>query len=112
MALMYILYHGTGFSYWTSTFTGNAIGACVSFYLNKMFTFQSKDPIGKNFFRFATVIVCCYGLSYGLGKSLAFFILSEGRLIQASYASDLAILLGTVLYTLTNYFGQKYFVFS
>ncbi|UOK56276.1 GtrA family protein [Bacillus sp. OVS6] len=34
-------------SYWLSTFLGNTIGAAVSYYLNRSFTFSSQASIKK-----------------------------------------------------------------
>ena len=43
LSVMYLLLHLAGLSYWTSTFLGNSVGAVVSFFLNRSFTFRSQE---------------------------------------------------------------------
>lgn len=109
---MYLFLHGFGFSYWASTFIGNIIGACVSYYLNRTFTFKSSAAVGKSMFRFAAVILACYFISYYLGQTFAFYLFSHLTFLSNKYTDDAAVLFGTGIYTITNYFGQKLFVFQ
>lgn len=111
LSAMYLLMHGFSFSYWASTFLGNLIGACVSYFLNRIFTFKSSADVGKSIFLFAVVILACYFLSYSLAEKLALWVFSHQSLIEAKYAKDAAVLMGTGIYTITNYFGQRIFVF-
>jgi putative flippase GtrA len=112
LSTMYIFLHLCGWSYWVSTFTGNAIGACVSYSLNRAFTFKSNAPVGKSMFRFLTVILICYFLSYLIGKQLSYWVFSLIPGFPSGMATDAAILFGTGIYTITNYIGQKVFVFK
>lgn len=112
LSSMYILLHAAGLSYWLSTFIGNSIGAVVSYFLNKTFTFKSNAPVGKSALRFMIVILGCYFISYYLGKQFTNWALDQVSFISSSYKTDIAVLFGTGLYTISNYFGQKVFVFS
>lgn len=112
LSAMYFFLHGLSFSYWASTFIGNIIGAVVSYFLNRAFTFKSSTAVGKSIFRFTAVILICYFLSYYLGEKLAFTILSKMPFISNKYAADIAVLFGTGIYTITNYLGQRLFVFQ
>ncbi|XJZ28267.1 GtrA family protein [Bacillota bacterium Lsc_1132] len=112
LSAMYFFLHGLSFSYWTATFLGNIIGAIVSYFLNRSFTFNSSTAVGKSIFRFATVILICYFLSYYLGEKLALAVLNQLSFISKKYASDAAVLFGTGIYTITNYLGQRMFVFK
>ncbi|WP_312475372.1 GtrA family protein [Neobacillus sp.] len=112
LSVMYLLLHALGLSYWMSTFVGNAIGACVSFFLNKSFTFKSKDSVTKSALRFIIVILCCYFIAYDIGRSFVVWILKNNDFIHSNVKTDLSVLVGTCLYTVLNYFGQKIFVFS
>lgn len=99
-------------SYWFSTFSGNCIGACISYLLNRVFTFQSKVNISRSLFRFIIVILTCYFLSYTVGTMAATFI-SDIYLVRSILSNEeLAVFIGTAIYMLTNYLGQKYFVFK
>ncbi|MBP0726479.1 GtrA family protein [Bacillus sp. RG28] len=111
LSIMYALLHLVGFSYWISTFIGNTFGATVSYFLNRMFTFRSRNAHLSSVLRFVLVIGLCYFLSYFIGIrvvkcGLAFIQINSNKTIQ-----DLSILVGTGLYTILNYFGQKVFVF-
>jgi putative flippase GtrA len=112
LSFMYIFLHLFSFSYWISTFFGNIIGAFVSYFLNRTFTFKSNDTYGKSMFRFAVVIIVCYFISYYLGEKVSYLFFSQIPLISDKYAQDAAILFGTGIYTITNYLGQRLFVFQ
>ncbi|MBB6444369.1 GtrA family protein [Bacillus benzoevorans] len=111
LTCMYLFLHGLGFSYWAATFLGNTIGACVSFFLNRSFTFKSSHSITKSIFRFIAVILLCYFVSYYLGENIVALLLSQQHSISAGMKTDIAVLTSTILYTLLNYAGQKRFVF-
>ncbi|WP_026575255.1 GtrA family protein [Bacillus sp. UNC438CL73TsuS30] len=112
LSVMYLLLHAFHLSYWISTFIGNSIGAIVSFFLNRSFTFKSRNAVSKTAIRFIVVILCCYFISYDLGKNLVSAILHSNHFFTEKIRTDLAVLVGTGLYTVLNYLGQKLFVFS
>lgn len=112
LSVMYLLLHLLGQSYWIATFVGNSIGAFVSFILNRNFTFKSQNSMSKSAVRFVIVILCCYFLSYEMGRRFVVDILKNNDFIPKNIQTDLSVLVGTCLYTLLNYFGQKLFVFS
>lgn len=111
LSFMYLFLHVAGFSYWLSTFLGNSIGACVSFLLNRNFTFKSQNSVVGSAFRFVIVILCCYFISYDIGKKFTEWALNMLPFSFGNLTTDLAVLVGTGLYTVLNYFGQKLFVF-
>ncbi|MFS0822090.1 GtrA family protein [Bacillus sp. 1P02SD] len=100
-----LLLHIVGFSYWLATFVGNSLGAGISYILNRRFTFGSKAMYGKSIPLFVLVILSCYFLSFSMSKFVSGFIFVQ-------YPNEMAVLLGTCLYTILNYLGQKYIVFS
>lgn len=112
LSSMYLFLHAFSCSYWVSTFLGNLIGACVSYFLNRTFTFKSDTAYGKSMFRFAVVILVCYFISYYLGQRMALYLFSQFSFLANKYASDAAVLFGTGIYTITNYLGQRLFVFQ
>lgn len=112
LSSMYLFLNGCSFSYWVSTFLGNVIGACVSYILNRSFTFKSNAAVGTSMLRFAIVILICYFISYFLGEKIALFLFSQISFLGTKYAQDAAVLFGTGIYTITNYLGQRLFVFK
>ncbi|GIN40504.1 MULTISPECIES: GtrA family protein [Heyndrickxia] len=110
--IMFTLLNGFHQPYWLSTFIGNGTGACVSYFLNRVFTFQSRVELNKSVILFIVTILVCYYLSYSLSHLIVYNLLST--LIKGFYLSDeeQAILIGTGFYTIMNYLGQKYIVFK
>jgi putative flippase GtrA len=107
----FLFYNVLHFGYWPSTFLGNTIGAIVSYTLNKTFTFRSNASIPSSLWKFALVILCCYGFSYGigwlLGKAWSFMFPA----FPATWIHNGAILFGNGIYMVSNYLGHKYFTF-
>jgi putative flippase GtrA len=112
LSMMYVLLNGFGLSYWVSTFLGNMVGAGVSYFLNKKFTFKSNAPVSGSLLRFILVIGVCYFISYFLGIRLAGWILNQLFSLPNTLQKELGVLIGTGLYTILNYLGQKVFVFK
>ncbi|MDR0137547.1 GtrA family protein [Metabacillus idriensis] len=98
--------------YWLSTFLGNIIGAAVSYYLNRSFTFSSQTSIKKSLPRFIVVIIVCYVAAFSFGKAASEFLYLLFPHFLIMTEDMLAVLLGTGVYTLLNFWGQKYFVFG
>ena len=80
LGLMLLLLHSFHLSYWGATFIGNAIGACVSFLLNRSFTFKSNIPIIKGFPIFCTVVISCYLVAYTFSAKIANWFLPSSFL--------------------------------
>lgn len=112
LSVIFILLYVLGLSYWISTFIGNCVGALVSYILNRTFTFNSQIDFTKGVPRFITVILVCYFLSYSLSEFLADGIYHLYSMPPFINEEEFAILLGSGLYTIANYFGQKNFVFK
>ncbi|WP_404332637.1 GtrA family protein [Mesobacillus maritimus] len=111
LSIMFILLNLLGWMYWLATLVGNCIGAGVSYVLNRSFTFNSNVTGSKGIPKFFLVILSCYFLSYFIGGVVAESIHHSSQPFSFISKDELAILVGTVLYTLTNYLGQKSFVF-
>jgi putative flippase GtrA len=112
LSVMFLLLRVIELSYWWSTFIGNAVGACVSFLLNRSFTFQSNIAVTKGALRFVFVILSCYYLAYSFSQTIARWLAAFYPMMFANVRDDFAILLGAFLYTVLNYIGQKTIVFA
>ncbi|MEK4147906.1 GtrA family protein [Robertmurraya sp. FSL W8-0741] len=108
LSTSFILLNGFGLTYWFATFLGNGVGAICSFVLNRNFTFQSNAAIKKTGVLFVFVVLFCYWFSYSLSAMVAEAFTLTGILTK----KEQAVLIGTVIYTITNYCAQKYIVFS
>ncbi|MDF2669321.1 MAG: polysaccharide biosynthesis protein GtrA [Paenibacillus sp.] len=111
LSIAYLLLNAIGTNYWVSTFFGNCIGAVVSYFLNKAFTFQSQVSIGSSIWKFASVILVCYVVSYAAARGISNGLLGLADIQSKGWADNLAVLLGAGFYTISNYLGQRFFVF-
>ncbi|WP_257535592.1 GtrA family protein [Mesobacillus foraminis] len=111
LSIMFILLNLFGWSYWQSTFTGNSIGAIISYFLNRSFTFNSRVGASEGIPKFAAVIAFSYAVSYSVSGAAAETLTIPAWAASVVSSDELGILIGTVLYTVTNYLGQKGFVF-
>ena len=107
MALMFLL---EGLGYWPSTAIAYAAGAVMSFFLNRYFTFRSQETMGRSAVKFALNVAVCYVLAYSLAQPVAGWLLGRTG-ISARWQERLAKLGGMGLYTVLNYFGQRFFAF-
>jgi putative flippase GtrA len=113
LTTMFMLLHIAGLSYWVSTFFGNAMGATFSYFLNRSFTFQSKVPLSNGAPKFIAVILLSYLIAYSMSEFLARWISVSIHLNPLLLdEKGIAIILGTLFYTIINYFGQKKIVFK
>ncbi len=108
MVLMFVL---EGLGYWASTAIAYIAGAILSFFLNRYFTFKSEEKILKSALKFALSVAVCYVVAYSLAQPLAGWILGYTSIPQI-WQERLTKIFGMGLYTLINYFGQKFFAFA
>lgn len=106
--IMFLLYNFAGCSYWFSSATNYVIGSIISFFLNKNFTFQNHDRSWKPAARFIINVAVCYLIAYGAAKPLVLALFSEQN---AKLQENIAMASGMCLYTLLNFFGQRFFAF-
>lgn len=100
-----------GLGYWPSTAIAYILGAVLSFFLNKKYTFKNNDTILKSALRFGLNIIICYILAFFLAQPIADKLLSFLS-VTPLWQERLTKLFGMGLYTLINYFGQRFFAFK
>ena len=108
LVIMYLL---EDLGYWPSTAIAYVAGAVMSFFLNRKFTFKSDEDFWPSVIKFALNVAVCYGLAYGIAKPLGALVLGLTPL-SAIWIERLTKLGGMALYTLLNYFGQRFFAFK
>lgn len=111
LLIIFLLLNVAGLNYWLSTFIGNSTGAVVSYFLNKTFTFKSDVSNKEAMWKFAAVILACYAVSYSVSY-LLFKLVNIEWISDAWIRDNLSALAGAGIYTLMNYFAQKYLVFK
>ena len=97
--------------YWISSAANYLVGSVVSFFLNKHFTFRSREKGPGVVLRFAANITVCWLLAYGLAKPAVVWVLS-GWGLSEQLQGNLTMLAGSGLFVILNYFGQRFFAFK
>ncbi len=106
--LMFLL---EGLGYWPSTAIAYVAGAVMSFFLNRKFTFHSDEDFTKSALKFAVNVAVCYVLAYSIAQPLGGWILGAMGL-EGIWLERLTKIGGMGLYTILNYFGQRFFAFK
>lgn len=96
--------------YWPSTAIAYVAGAVMSFFLNRSFTFQSEEAMGRSAAKFALNVAVCYVLAYAIAQPLGGMVLGALGL-EGIWLERLTKIGGMGLYTILNYFGQRFFAF-
>lgn len=109
MSVMFILYNLFDCSYWLSSAANYIVGSIVSYVLNRSFTFHSHERQWKSILKFAINIVICYLLAYGVAKPIVYYLMSN---YAVRTQGNVALMVGSIIFVLLNYFGQKKFVFK
>ena len=107
MVLMFLL---EGLGYWPSTAIAYVAGAVLSFFLNRSFTFKSKAAFWPSVIRFAVNVAVCYLIAYSIAQPAVTWALSRTA-IPAIWQERASKVFGMGLYTVINYFGQRFFAF-
>ena len=84
------------------------VGSIMSYFLNKYFTFKSREQSWREIVRFAANIAVCYLVAYGLARPLVTALLSGAG---EGLRDGVAMLAGMVIFTGLNYLGQRFFTF-
>ena len=108
MILMFLL---EGLGYWPSTAIAYVAGAVMSFFLNRHFTFHSEETFWRSAVKFAINVAVCYVIAYALAQPIAGWVLGNTGM-DPIWQERLTKLGGMALYTVLNYFGQRFFAFQ
>lgn len=108
-AIMFGLYNLAHCSYWVSSASNYILTSVLSFFLNKIFTFQNKEKDVRQIARFAVNIAICYLLAYGIARPLCMWMLSAA---PQNTRDNISMFIGMCLFTAANYIGQRFFAFK
>ena len=110
MCIMFLLYNLAHFGYWGSSAIAFFLASILSFFLNRNFTFQSKEGIRTTALRFSINVAVCYLLAYSAAQPLVSWALASFGL-PLSLVEQIAMLFGMCMFTGLNYLGQRFFAF-
>jgi len=92
-----------------SSAVGYIVGAVMSFFLNRRFTFHSEEELGRSAVKFAINVALLWALTHPLLQPWL-----AGRLQSVfveRWTNNVALVVCMGLYTVLNYFGQRFFAF-
>ncbi len=107
--VMFLLYNLAECPYWPSVCANYLCGGVVSYFLNKYFTFQNKERSWAQVGRFVATVAVCMLIAYGIAKPAVHAALSG---FDVKLQENIAMVVGMGLYTVLNYFGQRFFAFK
>ena len=110
-AIMLVLYNVFGCSYWVSSFCDYFFGSILSYFLNKHFTFHYQGTDWRSIVKFALNIIVCDLIAYSLALPMTRTAL-ESLQLSTPVVENVAMLVGTVLFMVINYLGQKFYAFK
>lgn len=110
LVVIEVLYNIIHLSYWASSGISYTIGGVFSYFVNGKVTFKVEEKDRDKWLpvRFAVNIIVCYFVAYGVAKPLVRYVLSSQPTV---IVENIAIIVGMVLFTVMNFFGQKFFAF-
>ncbi len=107
--LIMVFYNVLHLNYWVASATSYVIGSIFSYFANKKLTFKVQENSRAYVIKFALNIAVCYLLAYGVARPLVRSVLSEH---SQTIVENVAIVMGTGIFIVLNFIGQKFFVFK
>lgn len=107
-AIMFGLYNLAHCTYWVSSAANYILTSILSFFLNKYFTFGSREKSAGEVARFSVNIAACYLLAYGIAKPMCIAALAGA---SSAVRDNVSMFVGMCLFTGLNYLGQRFFAF-
>ena len=110
-SIMFIFYNVFHQSYWVSSASNYFFGSICSYILNKHFTFHYQGTDWRSITKFSLNIVVCYLIAYSLVLPMTRYALESMHLSKV-IVENVAMLVGTGLFMVINFVGQKFFAFK
>jgi len=104
-----VLYNGLNVRPVVSSAIAYVAGAVMSFFLNRWFTFHSQEEFWRSAVKFAINVAVLWTLTTPFLQPWAAKVLRGW--MGEKWANSLALLGCMGLYTILNYFGQRFFAF-
>lgn len=109
MAVEFGLYNLGGVNPVLASAVGYVLGATMSFFLNRYFTFHSEEDFWPSAAKFAINVAVLWAVTHPLlqpwlaGKLQTVFV--------EKWANNVSLVICMGIYTVLNYFGQRFFAF-
>jgi putative flippase GtrA len=91
------------FDYRLANAIGYFFGISFSYMINRIWTFQADNSLGRSMGLFILI----FGISYGSNLLTVIFLVE-----YMSIATDISQVVGAVIYTMVGYLGNRFIVFN
>ena len=98
-------------SYIISSAVNYIVGGILSYFLNKYWSFENKEKSKMIVLKFVATVLVCYAVAYLGAKPLMELALKNTGMAE-KWKEFIALIVGAGLYTVLNYFGQRFFAFA
>lgn len=98
-------------AYIISSAVNYIVGGILSYFLNKYWSFGNKEKSKLIVVKFIVTVVLCYAIAYLGAKPLMELALKNTDMANR-WKEFIALIVGAGLYTVLNYFGQRFFAFA
>lgn len=98
-------------SYIISSAVNYVAGGILSYFLNKYWSFGNREKSKIIVAKFIITVVISYAASYLGAKPLMELLLKRSG-IAVAWKEFISLIAGAGLYTVLNYFGQRFFAFA
>lgn len=113
LSVYYFCYNVLSAGYWPSSVADYVLGSVLSYFLNKRYSFHYQQTDWKSIVRFTLNIIVCFILAYAIARPLTRWGLTVvGLPISVKWIENVAGLVGTGLFMVLNYLGQRFFAFK
>lgn len=121
-ALMFFLFNFCGFSDHTAPLVNYGLGSVIWYLACKYILFPQQKTTWAQLLRFVVEVAVCYILSYYIIAPLASEALLRSQQVRSAFSfggseasmvrGNCEMSVGAIAYSIVNYFGQRYFVFT
>ena len=87
------------------------VGGILSYFLNKYWSFGNREKSKMIVVKFIVTVLLCYAVAYLGAKPLMELALKNTGMANR-WKEFIALIVGAGLYTVLNYFGQRFFAFA
>ena len=106
--LMFLLYNCLHVGYWIASACNYLVGGTAAYFLNRKYTFHSEENRFLLAAKYILHMAACYAIAYSLAPVVTEYVLEHWSLHAKG---NLSLAVGSVTFTVLNYFGQRYVVF-
>jgi putative flippase GtrA len=111
--IMYISLYYLNLGYWGSSSLAFFLASIISYFLNKKYSFSNSKPHFWSIIKFSIVIAVCYLVAFFVAKPIVKYLVEflENPFL-GHYVIQISLFTGQVIFTILNYFGQRFFAFK